>query len=41
MAEKKELLIRSSAAEYVTFVASAGESGIGFEIRYAENIEEF
>ncbi len=41
MAEKKtkELAIRSSAAEYLTFVASAGESDTSFEMRYEdENI---
>ena len=39
MAEKKELPIRSSAAEYLTFVASTGESDASFEMRYEdENI---
>ncbi len=41
MAKKKknEITIRSSAAEYLTFIASAGESGDSFEIRYEdENI---
>ena len=37
--KKKELTIRSSAAEYLTFVASTGESDAGFEMRYEdENI---
>ena len=36
---KKEKLIRSSAAEYLTFVASTGESDTSFEMRYEdENI---
>ena len=39
MAEKKELPIHSSAAEYLTFVASTGESDASFEMRYEdENI---
>lgn len=37
--KKKDLAIRSSAAEYLTFVASAGESDASFEMRYeGENI---
>ena len=37
--KKKELAIRSSAAEYLTFVAATGESDAGFEMRYEdENI---
>jgi len=37
MASKKEVTIRSSAAEYLTFVAASGEQGI--ELRYEdENI---
>lgn len=37
--KKKELIIRSSAAEYLTFVASTGESDASFEMRYEdENI---
>ena len=37
--KKKELAIRSSAAEYLTFVASTGESDSSFEMRYEdENI---
>ena len=37
--EKRELAIRSSAAEYLTFVASTGESDASFEMRYEdENI---
>jgi hypothetical protein len=40
MAEKKgEIAVRSSAAEYLTFVASTGESNESFEMRYEdENI---
>ena len=37
--KKKELAIRSSAAEYLTFVAYTGESDASFEMRYEdENI---
>ena len=37
--KKKELIVRSSAAEYLTFVASAGNSDDSFEMRYEdENI---
>ena len=37
--KKRELAIRSSAAEYLTFVASTGESDASFEMRYEdENI---
>lgn len=37
--KKKELAIRSSAAEYLTLVASTGESDASFEMRYEdENI---
>lgn len=37
--KKKEFAIRSSAAEYLTFVASTGESDASFEMRYEnENI---
>ena len=37
--KKKELAIRSSAAEYLTFVASTGESDASLEMRYEdENI---
>ena len=37
--KKKELAIRSSAAEYLTFVASTGDSDASFEMRYEdENI---
>lgn len=37
--KKKELAIRSSAAEYLTFIASTGESDASFEMRYEdENI---
>ncbi len=31
---KKELALRSSAAEYLTFVAATGESDVSFEMRY-------
>ena len=38
-ARKKELALRSSAAEYLTFVASTGDSDESFEMRYEdENI---
>ena len=37
--KKKEIVIRSSAAEYLTFVASTGGSNVSFEMRYeGENI---
>lgn len=37
--KKKELALRSSAAEYLTFVASTGDSDESFEMRYGdENI---
>lgn len=37
--KKKDITIRSSAAEYLTFVASAGGSDASFEMRYEdENI---
>ena len=37
--KKKELAMRSSAAEYLTFVAATGESDVSFEMRYEdENI---
>ena len=37
--KKKELAIRSSAAEHLTFVAATGESDTSFEIHYEdENI---
>lgn len=36
---EKELALRSSAAEYLTFVAATGESDVSFEMRYEdENI---
>ena len=39
MAERRKESIRSSAAEYLTFVASTGESDVSFEMRYEdENI---
>lgn len=37
--KKRKVAIRSSAAEYLTFVASTGESDVSFEMRYEdENI---
>ena len=37
--KKNEITIRSSAAEYLTFVASTGDSSESFEMRYEdENI---
>lgn len=37
--KKKEITVRSSAAEYLTFVASTGDSQDSFEMRYEdENI---
>ena len=37
--KKRDPAVRSSAAEYLTFVASAGESDASFEMRYEdENI---
>lgn len=37
--KKREVALRSSAAEYLTFVASTGESDVSFEMRYEdENI---
>lgn len=37
--EDREVTIRNSVAEYLTFVASIGESNAGFEMRYEdENI---
>lgn len=39
MAEKKEISIRSSAAEYLTYIASVGEDAQGIQMRYEdENI---
>ena len=39
MAKKKELQISSSAAEYLTYIASTGDSSESFEMRYEdENI---
>ena len=36
---EKELALRSSAAEYLTFVAATGEGDVSFEMRYEdENI---
>lgn len=34
--KKKELALRSSAAEYLTFVAATGESDVSFEMRYED-----
>ena len=34
--KKKELIIRSSAAEYLTFVTSIGNSDASFEMRYED-----
>ena len=37
--KKKEITVRSSAAEYLTFVASTGDCQDSFEMRYEdENI---
>ena len=37
--DKKDLQIRSSTSEYLTYIASSGESGNTFEVRYEdENI---
>ena len=39
MSKKKEISIRSSAAEYLTFVAATGEQANSIEMRYEdENI---
>ena len=39
MAKKQEITIRSSAAEYLTFVAATGENQDNIEMRYEdENI---
>lgn len=39
MAKKQEVTIRSSAAEYLTFVAATGENQDNIEMRYEdENI---
>ena len=39
MAKKKEVSIRSSAAEYLTFIAATGDSKESVEVRYEdENI---
>ena len=39
MAKKKEITIRSSAAEYLTYIAAVGDSSESFEMRYEnENI---
>lgn len=39
MSKKNEVTIRSSAAEYLTYVASAGDSDESVEMRYEdENI---
>lgn len=34
--KKKELAIHSSAAEYLTFVASTGDSDTSYEMRYED-----
>ena len=34
--KKEEKKIRSSAAEYLTFVASTGESNASYEMRYED-----
>ena len=34
--KKKELIVRSSAAEYLTFVASTGNNDASFEMRYED-----
>ena len=34
--KRKELALRSSAAEYLTFVASTGGSDESFEMRYED-----
>lgn len=39
MAKKKEITIRSSAAEYLSYIASVGEQPLSVELRYEdENI---
>ena len=39
MAKKKEITIRSSAAEYLSYVASVGDQPLSVELRYEdENI---
>ena len=39
MAKKKEITIRSSAAEYLSYVASVGDKPLSVELRYEdENI---
>ena len=39
MAKKKEITIRSSAAEYLSYVASVGDRPLSVELRYEdENI---
>ena len=39
MAKKNEITIRSSAAEYLTYIAAIGDSSESFEMRYEnENI---
>ena len=35
--KKDEITIRSSAAEYLTFVASTGDSSESIEMRYGDN----
>lgn len=36
MAKKKEITIRSSAAEYLSYVASVGDQPISVELRYED-----
>ena len=36
--KKKDVSIRSSAAEYLTFVAATGESNESVEMRYEDEI---
>ena len=36
MAKKKEITIKSSAAEYLTYVAATGDNSDSFEMRYVE-----
>ena len=39
MAKKKEITIRSSAAEYLSYIASVGDQPLSVELRYEdENI---
>ena len=39
MSKKKEITLRSSAAEYLTYIASVGDQPLSVELRYEdENI---